>query len=131
MAKRKANGTKKSSKAKKANPELKIVVGGKERTLKYNLYSFCRLDEECGVNILNGDFMSAIRPRGLIGLLWAGLITDDPELTLDDLARDVDMNELMRLPDLVNAALLNSMPDEEKKRALESGAIDVTDLPTA
>ena len=122
MSKNKTNGAKKSSNAEKAAPHVKIRLGGKDRVLKYNLYSFCRLDEECGVNILEGQFLRGLSPRKLVGLLLARLITYEPDLTIDDLAKTVDLQEIVQLPELVDEAFMRAMPQEEKKRTSKSKA---------
>lgn len=101
----------------RANEGQEIILGGKPRKLTFNLYAFCRLDEETGKNILTGDVFNSMRPRDLVELVWCGLITDEPELTIDDVAKEIKLSEIMQLPQVVQSGFESAMPpqSEEKK----------------
>lgn len=105
------------SDAAKAFPEVTISLGGKNRRLVYNLYSFMRLDEETGKNVFDGSAFNAARPKDLVALLWAGLVNDDPNLTLEQVAKEARLDEIMSLPAMIQQGFANSMPTPKQKKS--------------
>ena len=70
-----------------ANPrrgEVEVEVGGKTRTLKFDMNALADVSSHCGVNRMT-DFIDLAQdpsPTHLRYLLWAGLKHDDPKLKL-------------------------------------------------
>ena len=110
-----------SSNASKAlQSDAKITLGGKEYGLKYNLYSFCKLDEATGKNIFDGDIFDTVRPKDMVALLWAGIINDAPEMTIDDVGKMVELKDVMMLPQLIQQGVVDSQPSVSEKKNTSS-----------
>lgn len=73
----------------------------KERTLFYDLNALVALEEQ-GIDIAKineGIKMSQVR-----GILWAGLIHEDKELTLEEVGSMVEVDNLQAVSDAINKA---------------------------
>lgn len=109
------------SKADKALPGVEIIIDGKKRVLKYTLYSLCKLDEKTGKNPLDGGMFSEMRPSDVAAVLWAGLLHEDKNLQMEELAEKIDMLELRDVASSMMKAFVQSSPseDETKKNSTE------------
>jgi hypothetical protein len=110
----------KVSDAKKTFPEVEVLINGRKRKLIYNLYSFMRLDDETGKNIFDGTAFDSFRPRDIVALLWAGLVNEDPTITIDEVAKTAQLSDLQALPTIIQAGFYNSMPSETEKKSSEA-----------
>lgn len=73
----------------------KVFVAGKERTIKFPVMALIRLKRDAGINLADlqdEEVMTDIET--IVALIWAGLVTDDPELTQDYLAENLEISEL-------------------------------------
>lgn len=88
----------------------------KKRTFMLNFHAMRRVEEEYGLNLLSGEGFKNISSKNLTLLLWAGLIHEDEELsveTVDDLINDYGFDAITRvLSDLVD----DMFPAARKKR---------------
>ena len=74
-----------------AHPKaVPIEIGGKVRYLLYNLNAFERMSDR-GVNPYHLTDAALQDPKWQKTVLWAGLTTDDPTLTPDDVGAWVDL----------------------------------------
>lgn len=66
----------------------RIVLGGKERELKYTFGASRRLKKEQGINMYALDIKKddPLDPELMVGMLWAALLHEDPKLTIDQAA---------------------------------------------
>lgn len=108
------------STASKMLPEYTIVVGGKPRKLVYNIYAFIRLEEETGLSVIDGGAFQAKKLSHIVALLWAGLLTHWPEATIEEVAKTVDIEEIMSLPEQVQKGLERGMPTAPDKKKSQS-----------
>ena len=74
-----------------------IMLGGKERHLRYDLNSVAEIGERLGITVrldnLGQDLLAQELPlKALRVLLWAGLIHEDPELTEEAAGGFVDQD---------------------------------------
>lgn len=76
----------------------KVTLNGKERTMKYPVYSMVRMQEEQGVSINDlQDEKKSQDMRVILSIIWAGLIHEDPTLTMEDLGNNIDIADLPEL----------------------------------
>lgn len=67
----------------------------KERTLAFPLMSLIRLKKEYGIELKDlADENKAQDIETILTIIWAGLIHEDKELTLDDVGYMIDITEL-------------------------------------
>lgn len=103
-------------------PPVMIELDGKQRTLKFDLNALCLFEEAAGIGIteaLQKRSMSAIR-----ALLWAGLIHEDPLLTVDDVGK----MEFGGLREMVQSLVSALGTDQPASRP--TGAPAIPALPT-
>ncbi len=74
-------------------PAVKIHLAGKERSLRYPLGALVAFERETGYNALSPQIYAAPNATILLGLLWAGLRHEDPDLTMDALGDSIDLVE--------------------------------------
>lgn len=65
--------------AKNKRGKVKVNLD-KERTLYFDLNALCLLEEN-GINIT--DLQNGVKMSQVRAILWAGLVHEDPELTLE------------------------------------------------
>jgi len=111
--------------AKKLNPAIAIMLD-RERHLKFGLRALRAIEEKTGRSALGDEFWKDKEPstEDFITLIWAGLLHEDKELTIDQVIDLVD--EYSSIPELLAAltkAYKVAMPEPEKprKRAKKAG----------
>jgi hypothetical protein len=60
-----------------------IEIGGRRRTLRYDLNALATLEEKLGLSISQLDH-TTLGVRAIRSLIWAGLVGEEPELTETD-----------------------------------------------
>lgn len=73
------------------NGAVKIELGGKERCIKFTLYSLSML-EEVGVKLT--DLGKEMSMGQVMKVLWAGLVTYDKTLTVEEVGSMVGVEDL-------------------------------------
>lgn len=71
------------------HPKAVPITLDKARSLLYNLNALCLLKERCGINILTPDREQLEDPVAVRAIAWAGLVHEDPALTLDQVGEMV------------------------------------------
>jgi hypothetical protein len=119
------NGEKpKSINAGKSLPKRVVKIAGDDYIVCFSMYGYQRLNQECGRNLfLDGGLdLDPLKssPEDYTMLIWAGLVTGRPELTLDDLAKILTTSDVIAIMPQITEALAASLPTriggEEKKR---------------
>lgn len=82
---------------------ITVKLGGKERALAYDLNAFSAIEDEGGI----GDGMSA---KSIRLMLWAGLLHEDPELTIREVGAMVAPRDLETIAEAVGAAFNRDAP---------------------
>jgi len=73
----------------KASPVITIKLD-KERHLKFGLKALKSIEKASGQSALSGEFWSVPTATNFSILLWAGLLHEDPELTIEQVDELVD-----------------------------------------
>ncbi len=98
-------------------PRVKIPLRlDRERTLIVSFNALCQAEEVTGINFLMGEFtFSSVRV--MRALEWAGLIHEDPNLTLPqvgDLIEEAGADKIARvIIDAFAAAMPKAKPEDE------------------
>ncbi|MGV2685135.1 hypothetical protein GNF82_12120 [Clostridium perfringens] len=80
--------------------KVKITLD-KERTLYFNLNALVSLEEQ-GVDVSKLD--QGIKMSQIRGILWAGLIHEDADLTMDQVGEMVDFDNIEEVSKAISAA---------------------------
>lgn len=73
------------------NGAVTIELGGKERKLKYTLYSLTKLEEK-GVKM--ADLGKEMSMGQIMAVIWAGLITYDKKITVEEVGSMIGIEDL-------------------------------------
>lgn len=107
-------------------PRVKVPLRlDRERTLILSFNAMCKAEEVTGVNFLMGDVVFS-SVRVLRALVWAGLLHEDPTLTLEqvgELIQDVGADEIV---DTVMKAYAAAMPDAQPEAEEDDADEDPT-----
>lgn len=104
---------------------FRLLLGGKERTLRYDLNAFAELEERYGTieKAMQGLESGSIKAVRL--LLWAGVLhehmvldsqgrkTDEYTITPTEVGSWINISELPDLSGTIKAAMTNALPEEE------------------
>lgn len=63
-------------------PDVDLIVGGKTYKLAFDFNAICVAEKETGINLLT-SLVSEITASSLRGLLFAALLKDQPEMTIE------------------------------------------------
>lgn len=89
-----------------AKKPITVEVAGKERKVKFPVSAFIRLKHEHGIvlkDLQNDDKIQDVET--IIAIIWAGLVTDDPTLTVEYLADNMELSELSDVAQTVMGAI--------------------------
>lgn len=89
-----------------AKEKVTVNVAGKERTVKFPVFSVIKLEKERGIKL--SDLQDEEKARDLetiVGLVWAGLLHEDPSLTFEEVAMDIELDELGDIAKKVTSVL--------------------------
>ena len=85
------------------NGAVKIVLGGKERKLKYTLYSLTKLEEK-GVKMT--DLGKEMSMGQILAVIWAGLITFDKKITVEEVGSMIGIEEIPMVTEKLSEAFM-------------------------
>ena len=95
---------------------------GKVRQLRYEWPSLCRLKREHGISAFDvgkEQLLGHVDPTKITGLIWAGLIHENEDLTMDEVENLVDITNVMDLMETVGEALLEALHGKEKAETIK------------
>lgn len=103
--------------SEKALPEVEIDFLGEKKKLVFSTLAFCLLEEITGKNALDGETWRNPDARMRTALVWAGLQTNYPDITLDQVRRSLPISGLKDVMDAVLKAFSNASGNasDEKK----------------
>ncbi len=84
----------------------------KPRKLRYTWRSIRRLNNEHGVNLLDLGEDAFINPDTISKMLWAGLVWDDPDLTVEMVDDLLELSKLGYISNKMGEAVAEQMSDE-------------------
>ncbi|MEY8748944.1 GTA-gp10 family protein [Alkalicoccobacillus gibsonii] len=96
-----------ATKANKERGEAKLVLGGKEHTLRFDLNALVELEEALGVPLaeLGNTTMSIKNVRSM---LWAGVLHENEDITEKEIGKHVDMNNMEEVQTAISTAFASA-----------------------
>lgn len=96
------------------NKGIKFTLGNKEYELKFNMNTFCELEEVYGdINKAFEDLQN-MKIRSIRALIYSAIKVQDETVTLKDVGDMLELSDLERLGTVINEALGDSMPEIEE-----------------
>lgn len=113
-----------------ATPNTKLIpiVLDRQRHLLLNLNAYCIAEEITGVNYIQKTASGDLSMRDLRALLYAGLLHEDPKLTLSQVGEMVGADDFGAVGDAVLAAMQESKGKEvapERPLAVPAGIAEI------
>lgn len=96
------------------NKGIKFTLGNKEYELKFNMNTFCELEDVYGdINKAFEDLQN-MKIRSIRALIYSAIKVQDETVTLKDVGDMLELSDLERLGTVINEALGDSMPEIEE-----------------
>lgn len=102
--------------ADKAWPGVPVTIDGERHKLKFTLGAFRRLKNECGID-LRSMSSENIDPMDIGPILWAGLLHEDRDLSLEEFEYKIDIRDLEAVSKPIGEAMGAAQADLEKAEA--------------
>jgi len=93
------------------NKGIKFALGDKECELKFNMNTFCELEEVYGDLNKAFDDLQNMKVKAIRALIFAAVKVEDEAATLKDVGEKLGINDLERLGIAINEALTTAMPE--------------------
>lgn len=89
-----------------AKEKTVVNVAGKERTVKFPVSALIKMKKETGISLSDLQDEEKVQDiETIVAIIWAGLVTDDPSLTVDELAESIELNELSEVAQKVMSVI--------------------------
>ncbi|EKY28071.1 hypothetical protein [Clostridium celatum] len=96
------------------NKGIKFTLGNKEYELKFNMNTFCELEEVYGDINKAFEDLQLMKIKAIRALLYAAIKVEDDTVTLKSVGDLLQLGDLERLGTVINEALSESMPEIEE-----------------
>ena len=96
------------------NKGIKFTLGNKEYELKFNMNTFCELEEVYGDINKAFEDLQLMKIKAIRALLYAAIKVEDDTVTLKYVGDLLQLGDLERLGTVINEALSESMPEIEE-----------------
>lgn len=93
-----------------AKDAVKLNICGKERTVRYPVFALIKLKKDTGIQLKDlQDKEKAEDLETIIAIIWAGLIHEDNKITVEDVAKDIELDQLEDVAKKVTEVLTKSV----------------------
>lgn len=92
------------------------VMLDKPRSLRYGGRALRAIEQETGKNLLKGEIGGDLTFSDLCVFVWAGLLHESPDLSIEDAADLVDLNRLDAISAAMNEAITLAFPAAGDKK---------------
>lgn len=96
------------------NKGIRFELGDKEYELKFNMNTFCELEEVYEDLNKAFDDLQNMKVKAIRALIFAAVKVEDETATLKDVGEKLGINDLERIGIAINEALSTAMPDAEE-----------------
>ena len=96
------------------NKGFKFTLVNKEYELKFNMNTFCELEEVYGDINKAFEDLQLMKIKAIRALLYAAIKVEDDTVTLKSVGDLLQLSDLERLGTVINEALSESMPEIEE-----------------
>ena len=93
------------------NKGIKFMLGDKEYELKFNMNTFCEIEEIYGDLNKFFDDLQDMKIKAIRALIYAAVKIDDESATLKSVGDKLSIQDLERLGSAINEALSMAMPE--------------------
>lgn len=93
------------------NKGIKFILGDKEYELRFNMNTFCELEEIYGDLNKAFDDLKAMKIKAIRALIYAAVKVDDETATLRGVGEKLEIQDLERIGTAINEALSKAMPE--------------------
>ena len=93
------------------NKGIKFMLGDKEHELKFNMNTFCEIEEIYGDLNKFFDDLQDMKIKAIRALVYAAVKIDDEDATLKSVGDKLSIQDLERLGSAINEALSMAMPE--------------------
>ena len=93
------------------NKGIKFMLGDKEHELKFNMNTFCEIEEIYGDLNKFFDDLQDMKIKAIRALIYAAVKIDDEDATLKSVGDKLSIQDLERLGSAINEALSMAMPE--------------------
>ncbi len=93
------------------NKGIKFMLGDKEHELKFNMNTFCEIEEIYGDLNKFFDDLQDMKIKAIRALIYAAVKIDDEAATLKSVGDKLSIQDLERLGSAINEALSMAMPE--------------------
>ena len=97
------------------NKGIKFKLGAREYELKFNMNTFCELEEIYGDIGEAFEDLQNMKIKAIRALIYAAVKVENESVTLKEVGEQLGLNDLERLGSAINEALNISMPEVEEK----------------
>ena len=96
------------------NKGIKITIGNKEYELKFDMNTFCELEDIYGdINQAFEDLQNR-KIKAIRALIYSAIKAEDESVTLKEVGKMITLNDMERLGTAINEALNVAMPEVEE-----------------
>ena len=92
-----------------AKESLTITLD-RERHLRYDYNSFCAIEEKLGADCMTPEFWEKVTPGKIRALLWAGLVWEDPKLTIEQAGALIELPRMVEIQEAIFTAYQLGFP---------------------
>lgn len=96
------------------NKGIKFTLKGKEYDLKFNMNTFCELEEVYGDINKAFDDLQNMKIKAIRALIYSAIKTADETVTLKSVGEMLELSDLERLGNIINIGLKDSMPEVDE-----------------
>lgn len=93
------------------NKGIKFMLGDKEHELKFNMNTFCEIEEIYGDLNKFFDDLQDMKIKAIRALIYAAVKIDNEDATLKSVGDKLSIQDLERLGSAINEALSMAMPE--------------------
>lgn len=86
------------------SPIVSIHLGGKDWQLRYDFNALIRLEKEIGKSAFDATTFQAIRAQDLRAFIWAGLLHQQHDLTLEEVGSWINPQNMKLVAEAIGKA---------------------------
>ena len=104
--------------------QIKLGDGTKKRFLRFDFEAISRLEEEIGEPLeLTLRRAATLSARSITGLVWAGLLHEEPEITIKKVRSLIPLDDIKGILEIVTNAVMRGtgQKDEEEEEEGDKG----------
>jgi len=90
--------------------KVEVTIGGKKRTLLYDMFAFAELEKEFGDLMSVQEALQVVSIKNVLIMLRAGLLHENENLTIKELGHSMGLRDLQQIVNNIVDAIMGSLP---------------------